>query len=448
MDGADHVPWVKDLATAQQLAASKNQLILLHFSAHDCPPCRQLERKVFSKRTFGHAIGELFVPVNVNVSLQPELKQQFNITAWPTDVVVTPDGQEVHRMTSMQDMNEYLITLRQVVWRHKTTAPGAMVASHPLQTSATATNTAPSFYGTTPNTTAVATQGSPVPPAASGPSTVQNMAASGPTTVQNIYVGQQSPVNPGPATPPAVASDSFYATPPQIVSPNAAPAVAPPQTAPAATTPPASLVNAQTNLYPPQANSVYATPANHVASPAASPQAATPPPTSVVPATTPAPGSANSTVQPATNGAALANSGSAHQAQQASAQMPSVQPLMGLEGYCPVTLIENEKWEAGDAKWGARHRGRVYLFQTAAAQQRFLAEPDRYSPVLSGFDPMVYLDSGQLVEGHRAHGLRFQQSVVLFSSEESLTRFTQDPQGYLSRLSQSTATAPGQTLTR
>ncbi|MDA8041990.1 MAG: thioredoxin family protein, partial [Pirellulales bacterium] len=35
---------------------------------------------------------------------------------------------------------------------------------------------------------------------------------------------------------------------------------------------------------------------------------------------------------------------------------------LGLEGYCPVALMETGSWVEGQARWGARHRGRTYLF--------------------------------------------------------------------------------------
>ena len=483
----DHVPWVHDIATAQQMAATNHLLVLLHFSADDCPPCRQLERKIFNKRIFGHAIGELFVPVNVNVNKHPELKQRFNITAWPTDVVITPDGREVHRMTSPQDMTMYLDTLRKVVWRHKTTAPGAMVAnattpgapgsapgeptapfasmrpapqqvagsslSGPTANAAGVSSLPPSPMAQTPMTNVhVARPGTQIP----GHSVAGNVAGysmpvgDSAMSAPAVYGGANPAVTSPPMTNPSVYGATAGFTPPPSPTYSAAPAsvqnqyVAPPvPTAPRVTHPP---VVAESSLYgpPPMASPPTAaapgTDSAYSAAPAATPQ---PPAAAARPPAT-APPTAHSAVQPATN---LAGPGEQEPVVQVSAQTAQ-QPMMGLEGYCPVTLYENERWAAGDAKWGARHRGRVYLFQTAAAQQRFLAEPDRYSPVLSGFDPVLFLETGQLVEGNRAHGLRVKQSIVLFSSEETLARFAQDPAGVLGQLNQSVATAPNGTAVR
>ncbi len=103
---------------------------------------------------------------------------------------------------------------------------------------------------------------------------------------------------------------------------------------------------------------------------------------------------------------------------------------IGMEGFCPVALIEEDRWVRGDKQWGARHRGRVYLFSSAAAQQKFLADPDRYSPALTGFDPVVFAENGRYAEGLRAHGLRYHDQIFLFQNEASLAKFAQEPHRY------------------
>ncbi len=55
---ADMVPWVDDIATAQKMAAARNQLILVHFSSDNCPPCRRLENHVFNRPGFGHGAAQ------------------------------------------------------------------------------------------------------------------------------------------------------------------------------------------------------------------------------------------------------------------------------------------------------------------------------------------------------------------------------------------------------
>jgi len=108
----------------------------------------------------------------------------------------------------------------------------------------------------------------------------------------------------------------------------------------------------------------------------------------------------------------------------------------GLDGFCPVTLHEQKRWAQGDRRWGAVHRGRTYLFASEEAQRRFLANPDAYSPVIQGNDPVMALDARQMVSGHREHGLLYENRIYLFSSEESLKQFQQNPKRYSAEIIQ------------
>ncbi len=107
---------------------------------------------------------------------------------------------------------------------------------------------------------------------------------------------------------------------------------------------------------------------------------------------------------------------------------------VGLEGYCPVTLVEKSVWVEGRPQWGVRHRGRTYLFAGPAEQQSFLAAPDRYAPALSGDDPVLAFDSGRQVPGQRRYGVTYQSRIYLFSSPESRSAFTSMPEKYATRV--------------
>lgn len=100
--------WVATYKQAQRLAAERRRLVLIHFWDDNCPPCRSMERNVFTVPEVERALSINYVPVRVNVSDEPGLARQFNITRWPTDVVVSPDGVEIFRTTSEQDPNRYI----------------------------------------------------------------------------------------------------------------------------------------------------------------------------------------------------------------------------------------------------------------------------------------------------------------------------------------------------
>ena len=103
---------------------------------------------------------------------------------------------------------------------------------------------------------------------------------------------------------------------------------------------------------------------------------------------------------------------------------------MGLDGYCPVSLIASGKWTKGDERFGIVHRGRLYLFAGDAQKQTFWQDPDKYAPILSGSDVVTFADSGRVTPGNRKHGVFYRNQIYLFTSEESLQRFWNAPQRY------------------
>jgi protein disulfide-isomerase len=96
-----------------------------------------------------------------------------------------------------------------------------------------------------------------------------------------------------------------------------------------------------------------------------------------------------------------------------------------------VALATRTKWTKGDPRWGAVHRGRTYLFSSPAEQQQFLANPDILSPILSGYDPVRFAQTGQLVEGKRQHGVFYRDRICLFADEAALHQFSKQPDQYV-----------------
>jgi protein disulfide-isomerase len=117
--------------------------------------------------------------------------------------------------------------------------------------------------------------------------------------------------------------------------------------------------------------------------------------------------------------------------QQPQPEPSSQNPPVALDGYCAVTLVEKRQWNHGDDKWGAIHRGRTYLFVSQEAQQAFLADPDRYSPVFSGNDPVIRVEHNKMIPGKREHGAFYEDRIYLFASEDAFEQFKRDPSRYI-----------------
>ncbi len=122
-------------------------------------------------------------------------------------------------------------------------------------------------------------------------------------------------------------------------------------------------------------------------------------------------------------------------------------PAMGLDGFCPVSLLRDGKWVPGDAQIGCMHRGQAYLFASEDIRNVFIADPDRYSPLLAGHDPVTFQRTGRLVGGHRKFGVFMgdgsSQQVVLFENETTQAEFKANSDKYLESVRIATEQADG-----
>ena len=59
-----------------------------------------------------------------------------------------------------------------------------------------------------------------------------------------------------------------------------------------------------------------------------------------------------------------------------------------------------------------------------------MSTPDRFSPVISGYDPVIFTNDKKLVTGDRKFGVKFRDRIYLFVSEESLKTFWTNPERF------------------
>ena len=120
--------------------------------------------------------------------------------------------------------------------------------------------------------------------------------------------------------------------------------------------------------------------------------------------------------------------------EQPTGRSPAVEQVRSmppaLEGFCPVELGENERWQPGNPRWSAVYQGRTYLFSGATQRQRFLAAPHRYAPAYSAHDPVLVVDGNRRVPGHTDYCVIYDGRLYMFSSSATLARFKENPQRY------------------
>ncbi len=118
----------------------------------------------------------------------------------------------------------------------------------------------------------------------------------------------------------------------------------------------------------------------------------------------------------------------------------AVENDFALHGKCPVSLILDGKWVEGDAQWGIVHRDRTYLFSSKENYELFKSNPDRFSPLLSGYDPVIFHEQGKLLDGLEENGVFMgkneEQHIVLFENAQTRAKFQANPKLYLDTVRQ------------
>jgi YHS domain-containing protein/thioredoxin-related protein len=390
------VSWRTNVDAAKVEASQSGKFVLLHFYTSTCGPCKMLDENVFSQAQIGDEIERNYVPVKVNAELAPALAGSYNIERVPTEIVLDNQGNVIASLSCPQNPTEYVAQLSNLA-DHYRQHTNNRTSSDQAPVQAAYAGLQVGQYNQQP--------------AAAQPSANLN---TGPAITGNPYMAAQqanySPVNSNAYGNPTVAANyGGNPTMPSNAMPNSY------RQGPQETQPQQALAQQQT---------VQQKVAQHQATlhPAATAQSA-------------APGAQVNTVS--------------HMS--VTRQLPPGSPPLAFEGYCPVALKSAHKWVAGDLKFGAIHRGRTFLFMGEEQRQQFLANPDAYCPVFSGMDPVLLLDSNQVVEGSRRFGFEYRGAFYLFANQQSMDRFKSQPDQYAAGVRQAmtrmeTSTASGTVL--
>jgi len=387
------VRWQLDLEAAKTLARQTNRLVLVHFWTPSCAPCLALDHNVFNQPGVGGALESQFVPVKLNADENSATAQWFGITRVPTDVVITADGEVVSKLISPPTPAAYVAETTGVATKHatrlgQTYARAATAAPVQPQINAAyanlqvAPNTLPAAA---PQLVPVAAPASAIPPLAASSASVASVDrfAAAPSSAPTITAAavnlpaQQSFAPPPAAQPSQIANPYIAATTSGLAIPAQPPA--PPQLA----------VNGTAGVMPTIGYDAAAAQPAPVAT-VATPAIVAPDPS----------------------------------------RLPPNSPPLGFEGYCPVSMRNVWKWVPGDPRYGIVHRGRTYWFAGPTEQQQFWSDPDRYTPALSGMDPVLAIDHQQQVPGKREHSIDYDNLFYMFASEATLQQFTANPQRY------------------
>ena len=85
-------PWLTSFEKARAEAKRQNLLLVIHFYADWCGPCREMERDVLSSSALTKGMKGRFIAVKVDTDRREDLVDRYNIEALPSDVILSPKG--------------------------------------------------------------------------------------------------------------------------------------------------------------------------------------------------------------------------------------------------------------------------------------------------------------------------------------------------------------------
>lgn len=106
------------------------------------------------------------------------------------------------------------------------------------------------------------------------------------------------------------------------------------------------------------------------------------------------------------------------------ATMPS---KIGLEGYSPVSLTRDRKWNKGQEEYSWPYQGITYLLASKTELEIFKNDPGRYAPQLLGCDPVILNRQDRAIPGNTKYGAYYDQNLYLFVDIKSREEFKKNP---------------------
>ena len=480
------IRWAPDLATARRAAAQFQVPMLVHFYGDNCLPCKTLEQRVLNQDSVIKTLNKYFICVRINASQDRATAAEYQVHSWPTDVFVSADGQVLYQGVCKQDISGYMEVLQNVAISNKdrNTLIAAERAKQSPANGQFAGNSSPSQQdpaaSSLPPLTAQPTNSTfAAPPAIAASTPAKQFQVAPPTRTGMMDSNAGLPPLSAHLAATPMGSDGFGSSSnvsgqmkAQTNLPNIPSETKKPNLAKSSSNPAASLVS---NPYFPESNTSEAMvctpdgkcgpassvtpniaqasagagqqyavnqqaaaqnkPLHLVSSPLTNAGPQFPPLSANATQSTPA----APTFQPKSamlvaNSTLIPTNGSAQPSDESKIGLIEALPMQEMEpaaysGYCPIALVKTGLKVQGKTNHAVRHRGRTYLMESPEAVNEFLQAPDRYSPVLSGYDPMIFLEKGKLVDGALEHALYDPNSgtVILFANAESQSKFKADP---------------------
>lgn len=106
--------WLTNFERAHAESLRLDVPLVVHFSAAWCGPCQKMEREVLNRPELKSLFGKEIVGVKIDGPSNEELLKRFNIVAYPTDILITTDGNVAAQRQGFQSTTNYMTLMRRL----------------------------------------------------------------------------------------------------------------------------------------------------------------------------------------------------------------------------------------------------------------------------------------------------------------------------------------------
>lgn len=108
-----------DFRDAIQQARADDLPILVHFYTQWCGPCRTMDQTVFRSSQLRDALAGKLILVKVDAEQSPDLAKMYQVSQYPTDVFLDPDGRILSTSSGAMSLSSYIGYALQVEGRYQ-----------------------------------------------------------------------------------------------------------------------------------------------------------------------------------------------------------------------------------------------------------------------------------------------------------------------------------------
>ncbi|MDE6046633.1 MAG: thioredoxin family protein [Alistipes sp.] len=109
----------KSTDAVREMAVKEGKLVFIDLYASWCPPCRMMERHVFSRKEVGQFMSERFVAAKYDTdeATGKELMRKYGSGAIPLYLIFNTQGELLGRIQGASSADEFMDNVRKVLKR-------------------------------------------------------------------------------------------------------------------------------------------------------------------------------------------------------------------------------------------------------------------------------------------------------------------------------------------